>query len=352
MPRDLELPMQKSDFHAAAISLTASRDVGAQLFCALLRSAGVETRLVCSLQPLPFNFNATLIATYERKPAPPILQAVGHASANNDESDDESCERESSNMPRLNESAGQRSRFLPGIRTTMSQPFQSYNSASRNPLGNVSQTTSPHTNQKKYSRRVKESSYPIYWVEAFNEADQRWITVDPLVTKSVSKPSRFEPPANDRQNSLTYVLAFEDDGSARDVTRRYTKAFNAKTRSGRLDVVQGGDVWWRRVMKIYTRAYNLSRDQIEGSELAAREAAEPMPRNVLNFKNHPYYALERHLKRSEVVHPKREVGKIAVGRSGGDQVLEPIFRRNDVRIVKSGDSWYRLGREVKVDSYC
>ena len=148
-----------------------------------------------------------------------------------------------------------------------------------------------------------------------------------------------------------YVLAFESDGSARDVTRRYAKAFNAKTRRGRLEVVQGGEMWWRRVMRMYARTYDLPRDQIEDSELAAREAAEPMPKNVLDFKNHPYYALERHLRRGEVIHPKREVGKVATGRSGGNQILEPIFRRRDVHVVKSGDSWYRLGREVKVDSY-
>ena len=104
-------------------------------------------------------------------------------------------------------------------------------------------------------------------------------------------------------------------------------------------------------MKRFTRAYDLPRDQIENSELVAKEAAEPMPKNVLDFKNHPYYALERHLKRSEVIHPKREVGKIAVGRSGGKQILEQVFRRRDVQVVKSGDSWYRSGREVKVGFY-
>lgn len=46
--------MQLSDFREAATHLEASRDVGAQLFCTMLRSAGVDARLVCSLQPLPF----------------------------------------------------------------------------------------------------------------------------------------------------------------------------------------------------------------------------------------------------------------------------------------------------------
>ena len=35
--------------------MQGSRDFGAQLFCALLRSVAVEARLVCSLQPLPFS---------------------------------------------------------------------------------------------------------------------------------------------------------------------------------------------------------------------------------------------------------------------------------------------------------
>ena len=53
-PDDIDLPMQATDFREAANDLEGSRDIGAQLFCAMLRSAGVDARLVCSLQPLPF----------------------------------------------------------------------------------------------------------------------------------------------------------------------------------------------------------------------------------------------------------------------------------------------------------
>ena len=52
LPDDIESTLEKGDFLDAAKSLSGSRDVGAQLFCALLRSAGVDARLVCSLQPL------------------------------------------------------------------------------------------------------------------------------------------------------------------------------------------------------------------------------------------------------------------------------------------------------------
>ena len=53
-PEDIDLPMQKSDFITATGKLEGSRDVGAQLFCAMLRAAGVDARLVCSMLPLPF----------------------------------------------------------------------------------------------------------------------------------------------------------------------------------------------------------------------------------------------------------------------------------------------------------
>ena len=58
-PNDIDLPMEKEDFIFTAKELRASRDVGSQLFCAMLRAAGVDARLVCSLQPLPFRAGET-----------------------------------------------------------------------------------------------------------------------------------------------------------------------------------------------------------------------------------------------------------------------------------------------------
>lgn len=52
---NVEVILSKDDFRKQAKTLEGSRDFGAQLFCALLRSVGVEARLVCSLQPLPFS---------------------------------------------------------------------------------------------------------------------------------------------------------------------------------------------------------------------------------------------------------------------------------------------------------
>ena len=86
-----------------------------------------------------------------------------------------------------------------------------------------------------------------------------------------------------------------------------------------------------------------------------------MPRNVQDFKDHPLYVLERHLRRNQVIHPRNEVGKVAVGKSSASsttkttktspasKALEPLYRRRDVHVVRPANSWYRLGRDVKVD---
>ena len=92
-------------------------------------------------------------------------------------------------------------------------------------------------------------------------------------------------------------------------------------------------------------------DQIEDAELAAAESQEPMPKNVQDFKDHPHYALDRHLHRHEVIHPRVEIGRVATGKQSvvdGGKMVEPIYRRAHVMIVKSADKWYRIGREIKV----
>jgi xeroderma pigmentosum group C-complementing protein len=207
------------------------------------------------------------------------------------------------------------------------------------------------TPPKPKAKVTRESPYPVFWVEVLDEAHQKWFPVDPLVTETVAKPRAFEPPASDRENNMSYVIAFEEDGSARDVTKRYAKAYNAKTRKNRVESTEGGEKWWRRTMRAYSRGWKSDLDQIEDNELAANEAREPMPRNVADFKDHPYYALERHLRRNEVLVSTHEVGKVAAGRdprAPGQKKLESIYRRRDVKIARSADAWYRLGRDVKM----
>ncbi|KAK5724609.1 hypothetical protein LTR15_004655 [Elasticomyces elasticus] len=317
-------PMDRSDFISASRKLAGSQDTGNQLFCALLRGVGVEARVVCSLQVLAFA-TATVKST-PAKPAKKIVYAsaaasgTDHNSASDNSADDRSV-GSSTSVGRV-----------PGVRRRLGQPSF------------ASTTTTTPTEQRKV---VKKLAYPVFWTEAFNPAHQKWIPIDPIVTGTWNKPAKLEPPGSYPDNQMSYVVAFESDGVARDVTRRYTKAFNAKTRRSRVESTEGGAGWWRRTLRLFRRrGGKLDREQVEDAEMAGREAREGMPGNVADFKGHPVYALERHLRRGEVVWPRREVGKVNAG-SAKRARMEAVFRRQDVVVVRSGEKWYRLGRVVK-----
>lgn len=325
-PRQFDcVPMDRSDFITAAQNLEGTQDLGNQLFCSMLRSAGVDARIVCSLQVLPY-------ASGAKPPTPKkLVKEVIFAIASN-----EVPSKKASTTTDTAIAGSSTVSKVPSARRRLGQPTFASAEASK-----------PAPTPKKKTRPAPKLSYPVLWVEAFNEAQQKWIPVDPVVTHTINKPAKIEPPSSYEYNQLLYAIAFEGDGSARDVTRRYAKAYNAKTRRHRVEASAEGAKWFKKVMRFFRRrAETLDRDQVEDAELAQKEAKEGMPGNVLDFKNHPYYALERHLKRHEVIHPRREVGKVNAGTAAKPR-MEAVFRRKDVLICRSADKWYRIGREVK-----
>lgn len=274
------------DFKTAAHTLEGSRDLGAQLFCALLRSVAVETRLVSSLQVLPFSTTPKGQTPVKSK------QDYTYAAVQDFGSS-------SSNIPR---------------------------------------------------KKQKDSPFPIYWVEVLSPVTSMWIPIDAIVRHTINKPKTgYEPPASDSLNAMLYVIAFEDDGSAKDVTRRYSQWYNAKTRKCRVESTKGGDEWWQKTMSLFTKVFPELSDELEEADLLRRSEAEGMPKNVQDFKGHPIYVLERHLRMNEVIHPKREVGKtsIGVGSVAATQKLESVFRRQDVHLCRTSDAWYRRGRDIR-----
>ncbi len=335
LPEDSESPMERSDFRAAAKALKGSRDLGAQLYCALLRSAGVETRLVCSLQPLSFTAGGP---SMPRSLAPAVKPV---SLENSDEGEPGKLQGADSPLGNPNRTS------VPGLHLNPRRRLGHPNAASYL----LPEMLPPARVPPKPKRKViQESSYPVFWVEVFNEAHQKWLPVDPLVTESIAKPQAFEPPSNDRENSMSHVIAFEEDGCARDVTKRYTKAYNAKTRKNRVESTPEGEKWWRRIMRAYYRHWISDADQIEDTELAQAEAREPMPKSIADFKDHPTYALERHLRRNELLVRMEAIGRVAAGRdptSPGGKKMENVYRRRDVKIARSSDAWYRLGRDIK-----
>ncbi|ORY62527.1 uncharacterized protein BCR38DRAFT_486797 [Pseudomassariella vexata] len=325
IPDDAESSMDKADFRDAAKSLKGSRDVGAQLYCALLRSAGIEARLVCSLQPLSFVSGGPSMAN------PPKSRKKL------------SVEEQYARRPQYDSSFDS-----PGVSKSRSARWRlGHPNAAAFQIPIVT-TVSPARPASGAPKKIRECPFPVYWVEVLDVGHQKWQPADPLVTQSFWKPRVFEPPASERENCMTYVVAFQADGTPTDVTRRYVKAYNAKTRKMRIEsVMTHGDRWWRKALRTYWRGHTTDLDQIESNELNAAEAREPMPRNVVDFKDHPIYALERHFRRNEVLIPgASSAGTVGAGSKGP---LERIYRRKDVRLARTREKWYRMGREVRAD---
>lgn len=326
----MDSALDRDAFRQAAVSLQGSRDVGAQLYCALLRSAGVEARLVCSLQPLACVGSA------------PSLPKSGQGKTPTKQS---KVERSRDALEKYRAMAVNTQESLVKPSTSARRRLGHPNVLAHN-FEPVASPPKQQTSTFEAPKKIKESSYPVYWVEVLDVGHQKWQPVDPVVTHTFWKPRSLEPPITDRENAMSYVVAFDADGTAKDVTRRYAKAYTAKTRRTRVETaIEGGDRWWRKAIKPYRRLLPTDLDQIEANELTGVEAREPMPRNVQDFKDHPIYALERHLRRAEVLVPDAmPSGTISAGTKGP---LEKIYRRKDVRIARSVDKWYRLGREVK-----
>nr|OQO28476.1 hypothetical protein B0A51_05555 [Rachicladosporium sp. CCFEE 5018] len=313
------------EFRLAAREMRGSQDTGNQLFCALLRSAGVEARLVCSLQVLPYA-SVSVTTPAPQKYRKPAVFAIASDT-------DPALSDASVSDNGIGSSRGIGS--IPSVRRRLGQ-------------NGLAGPSIPKPRPRERKAPVRKLAYPVYWIEAFDAAYQKWVAVDAVFTETVGKPAKIEPSIAYPLNSLTYAIAFEADGVARDVTRRYAKAFNAKTRRQRVESSEGGTAWLKKALRhLRRRGAKLDRDQVEDSELAAKEAREGLPSNVLDFKNHPYYALERHLRRHEVLYPRREVGKVNAGTAAKPR-MEAVFRRQDVLSCKSADKWYRLGREIKL----
>ena len=302
-------PSNYSEFRNAARTRHGSRDLGAVLFCALLRSAAVDTRLVCSLQVLPFS--AIAKGQTPKKPKPEYAYRTAWPSQ---ELPISSNQDPSNARWRQSEYAG---------------------------------ATAPFSKSLPSKKKFRDSPYPITWVEVMLPTGA-WVPVDPLVRKTINKPrTGFEPPLSDSLNSMSYIIAFEETGYAKDVTRRYTQFFNAKTRKQRVESTKNGDYWWSVTMQWFTRFQpgRLASDLQEDEELRKKSETEPMPKNIADFKDHPVFALERHLRRNEFVWPNEHRGFFVAGNKDGKS--EKVYDRKNVHIVRSADQWYRKGRDLK-----
>ncbi|KAI7946436.1 hypothetical protein MJO29_010963 [Puccinia striiformis f. sp. tritici] len=178
---------------------------------------------------------------------------------------------------------------------------------------------------------------PVFWTEVYSRPMKEWYCVDvtrkKMRCKNIMEPSRKNP-----ENKMIYVIAYEEDNFIRDVTAKYAHLFGATTIKARLPSKKKEEDWFERAIGPLKRPYKLGRDTKEDTEMEKAQVTEAMPTTVTGFKNHPKYALERHLRREEVIYPKKPMGTFR-----GDSV----YHRSSVIVCKSTETYMREGKRVK-----
>ncbi|KAH9847907.1 hypothetical protein C2E23DRAFT_846212 [Lenzites betulinus] len=354
-----------------ALMRRGSRDTSAQLFTALCRALGIPARLVVSLQSVPWQAGVGKPkppAKKKKAKADPVTpsKGKGKAKAAADEDEDEEDDMEEVSIPESSVVSTPRGhtpfpgggqRLDGGSPATSGEdkgkkkapPVIRLRKSRGQKLGSA---TTAEAERPRPRERTPDptTTAPVFWTEVFSRADARWLPVDP-VRVIVNRRKAFDPTPNpnapntkpDRrrpvrvENRMVYVLAFEEDGYARDVTPRYAREYGAKVAK----VQQGGKgrrEWWERILRMVRRPYRLQRDDAEDEELQVHQLTEAMPTSMAGFKDHPLYVLERHLKRDEVVEPPTELGKFRG---------ESVYPRGNVLQLKTAENWMRQGRKVR-----
>ena len=390
-----------ADFRKLARKCEGSRDVGAQLFVALMRGVGLETRMVANLQPVGFGWSKA-----EEADAKKVKGKADKKEKTDDESEAAVEEKLKGklNNPQLKkaltpkQSKKEFKEEKPdrkSARGNKAQPINLENDSdsalSSPPSGEASAAEDansdsdlsvidldPPLKQKKPTKKYdRDLPYPIYWSEVCSPVSHKRIPVDPIVLSTIASNDEllqtFEPrgkKAEKAKQVMAYIVAFNADGSGKDVTCRYLKKhqFPGKTKGVRMPVEKvpvynrKGKVrryeeydWFRTVMSLYDRPENkrtAADDLEEQTDLKpwkpAKEAKEVEKESLQWYKQSADYVLEQHLRREEAILPDSEPVKTFIAGKGEKAKEHPVFRRADVVVCMTTESWHKRGREVKI----
>lgn len=313
------------EFRMVAEKMQGSRDVGAQLFTALLRALGIEARLVSNLQPLGFGWTKTEIFTPAKADIAPTKSEAG----------DDDAESESSS--------------------------------------DVEQDQ-PKAKKKGGAQYDNDLPFPIYWTEVASPATNEIISVDPLVLPkplalSAEQQEAFEPrgaKAERAKQVICYVIAHSSDGTAKDVTTRYLRrrTWPGKTKGFRFPIqklpipgLRGQYFeydWFRNVMRGYIRRpeQRTKVDELEDATDLQRKQPEKKKTTqtadtLQSLRTSTEFVLERFLRREEALKPNAESVRTFTAGKGARAKEEPVYKRADVVKCMSAESWHKEGRQIQ-----
>ncbi|PGH20079.1 hypothetical protein AJ80_03729 [Polytolypa hystricis UAMH7299] len=313
------------EFRELARRSEGSRDTGAQLFTALLRSLDIEARMVANLQPIGFGW--TKAENYR-----------------------ELTEKEVENLSSDNEASGEDER----PRKTK-------------PKGKKG--------KDKVQQIDNDLPFPIYWTEVISPVTQDIVPVDALISSNpvATTPellSLFEPrgaKAEKAKQIIAYVVACSPDGTAKDVTTRYLKrhTWPGKAKGFRIPIEKiplasgRGPTryfmydWFKVTMRGYIRPEG-KRTAVDEKE-DAKDLRPNQPEKKVakagdtlqSLRSSTEFVLERFLRREEAIRPGSQHVRTFISGKGDKTKEEKIYKRSDVERCLSAESWHKEGRRIK-----
>lgn len=188
--------------------------------------------------------------------------------------------------------------------------------------------------EKKPDVKIKvEKNEPIrndFWVEVWLEKEEKWVTVD-LFKPKVDCLDLIMRQAT---NPIAYVFGWNNDSTIKDISARYCPQWHSVTRKLRVE-----PEWLQKCLKKYV-GKPTARDKKEDDDLSRMQLDRPIPTAISEFKNHPLYALKRHLLKFEAIYPPDAP---TLGFIRG----EPIYARECVHTLHSREIWVKQARVVK-----
>ncbi|KAI0541161.1 Rad4 transglutaminase-like domain-containing protein [Xylaria digitata] len=357
-------------FRQLAQDCTGSRDIGAQLFTALLRGLGLEARLIANIQSLGFGWgkaeeadevNEQQTNSYnpeESAAKTKVIKkrgvAIKPARRQTRKSDKEALKMDIDDSDEYAEPLG--------------------GSEDDSSVVDVSENIRPK--QLKPKPYDKDLEFPHYWTEVLSPITNKYVAVDPII-KSIVGTNRdliesLEPrggKADRAKQIMAYCVGFSQDGTAKDVTVRYLRKqiFPGKTKGVRLPEEKvpvynkHGKIrrydqfnWFKSIIRGYARGDKkrpiTAADEIEESTdlmpvQPEKKEVKEGEETLQYYKTSKEYVLQRHLKREEALLPDAVPVKVFRNKGKGGKVEdEDVYLRKDVVSVKSAETWHKQGR--------
>lgn len=373
------------EFRDLARKCEGSRDVGAQLFTALLRALNIEARLIASLQPAGFGWNKAEDATPKklekgRFGASQIIDVGSTGSESEQISRNKSSSSKAVQSSTPTKRSSSRAKTNANLVIDMEESSELSSAPEELSDASLIDITPSKILQASRAQKAVDSDLqvPIYWTEALSPITNTYIPVSPLVLSIIAttpeQMSAFEPRGKQSDKSkqvISYVVAYTSDGTAKDVTVRYLKRrqLPGKTKGVRLPVeklpVYGGNGkikryeqydWFKETMRSYTRSAEMRTlaDEFEddGDLVPLKATTKPdgagkREESLQAYKTSAEYVLERHLRREEAILPSAKIVRHFTVGKGENAKEEPVYLRKDVVTCKTVESWHKEGREVK-----